>query len=262
MTTRNRKAVKREFGDVAILDALGASSYGEAEIEMFLRSRDRVLAELNGWVEEPHGAVRLEGKDLITFTFNDTIVIALRNGETPLEFAEVIAFAAAIRKFIVDSMASGLLFRGAAALGSFRIDEDTNTIMGDAVTDAAQWYESTNWVGVHFTPRSHLELSAMYEETGSKSRWAMLPYAVPLKAGHSMSTFAVNWPKVLMVPTLSPWKEGGSPRAQLLRSLAGHKVPLGTEEKYRNTVAFFDYSWKVEQDAEKNRRRVFAGKRK
>jgi len=245
--------ISREFGAIAILDALGASYYTEPEIEKFLSSRNRVLDELNAWVEEPHGSVTLEGHDLVTFTFNDTIVIVLRGGQTPLGFDKAISFAAVIRKFLVDSMARGLLFRGAAALGTFRVDEETNTVMGDAVTDAAQWYEKTEWMGVHFTPRSYLELSCMYELNGSQSRWAVCPYNVPLRDGGSLKTYAVNWPKILMVPKLSPWRDELSPRAQLLRSLSEHRVPLGTETKYANTVAFFDHSMRREAEVSKQK---------
>lgn len=243
-----KKPIVKEWGAVAILDALGAKTYSEADIEKFLTSRGRVLQELNAWVEVPHGAVRLQDSDLVTFTFNDTIIIVLRGGQTPLSFDAATAFAAVIRKFIADSMATGLLFRGAAALGSFRVDEDTNTVMGDAVTDAAQWYEMTEWVGVHFTPRSCLELSRMYEETASNRRWAMFRYNVPLRDGRTLDTFAVNWPKILMVPRLSPWKGSLAPRAWLLQSLSQHRVPLGTEQKYFNTLAFFDHAFRLEKD--------------
>ena len=82
----------------------------------------------------------------------------------------------------------------------------------------------------------------MYEVSGSKRRWAMLRYQVPLHGEERLDTFAINWPKILMVPSLTPWKDRLSPRAQLLRCLARHKVPLGTEQKYMNTLAFFDHS--------------------
>ena len=246
------KSIVREWGAVAILDALGAKNYSEADIEKFLTSRNRVLQELNSWVEVPHGSVKLRASDLITFTFNDTIIIVLRGGQIPLSFDAATSFAAVLRKFIADSMATGLLFRGAAALGSFRVDETTNTVMGDAVTDAAQWYEKTEWVGVHFTPRSSLELASMYEKAASTRRWAMFRYNVPLRGGGTLDTYAINWPKILLVPKLSPWEGSLPPKAQLLKSLSQNRVPLGTEQKYLNTLAFFDHSLRLEAEASKS----------
>jgi len=86
----------------------------------------------------------------------------------------------------------------------------------------------------------------------------MLRYQVPLHGGERLDTFAINWPKILMVPSLTPWKDGLSPRVQLLRSLARHKVPLGTEQKYLNTLAFFDHSLKLEID---DKKRIATAKR-
>ena len=241
MAYENLSAIKfpKQRGAVAILDALGASSYGPAEIAQFLNSRERVLAELNEWVEEVHGSVSIEPSDLVTFTFNDTIIIVLRYGTQP-ELKATASFAALLRKFLVDSMRNGLLFRGAAALGEFYVDDKTNTVMGDAVTDAAQWYERADWIGVHFTPRSYIELMRMFETSEDDKRWAFASYKVPLRGGEALTTYAVNWPKIFITPKLRPWMGNLPPRAKLLRFLARHKVPLGTEQKYFNTLKFFD----------------------
>jgi len=99
----------------------------------------------------------------------------------------------------------------------------------------------------------------MYEVSGSKRRWAMLRYQVPLHGEERLDTFAINWPKILMVPSLTPWRDRLSPRAQLLRCLARPKVPLGTEQKYVNTLAFFDHSLALETDEKK---RVAKAKKK
>jgi hypothetical protein len=131
------------------------------------------------------------------------------------------------------------------------VDEGTYTVMGDAVTDAAQWYEASEWIGVHFTPRSCLELSSMYEVASGNRRWAMFHYGVPLRDGRTLNAYAINWPKILMVPRLSPWKGTATPRAWLLKSLSLHRVPMGTERKYHNTVAFFDHSQELEMNRKK-----------
>jgi hypothetical protein len=239
-------AISMEYGAVAILDALGASSYGEREIAQFLNSRQRVLTELNTWVEEPHGSVKIDPSQLVTFTFNDTIIIVLRCGTEPPTLNQATGFTATLRKFLVDSMTHGLLFRGAASFGSFYVDEATNTVMGNAVTDAAQWYERTEWMGIHFTPRTYLELTRMFELSGTRKEWAFCQYDVPLRGGDRLQTFAVNWPKIFLVPSLRPWSDADPARAKLLSLLSRHQVPLGTEQKYFNTISFFDESIKRE----------------
>jgi hypothetical protein len=48
------------------------------------------------------------------------------------------------------------------------MDEKSNTVMGDAIADAAQWYEKSDWIGVHFTPRSYMQLKRMMHVNGSE----------------------------------------------------------------------------------------------
>src|SRR5882672_446649 len=96
----------KQYGAVAILDALGASSYSDAEVKQFLRSRERVFSKLGEYLEDKT-AITLD--QLKTFTFNDTIVIALLCGQTPPTLKAVGSFSVVLRKFLVDSMANGLL---------------------------------------------------------------------------------------------------------------------------------------------------------
>jgi hypothetical protein len=245
--------IEKQYGAVAILDALGASNYSESEIERFLHSRERVLTELSEWVEDAHGSVKIEPSELVTFTFNDTIVMVLRCGTQPIGFLKVTSFAALLRKFLVDSLVGGLLFRGAASLGTFYVDEDTNTVMGDAVTDAAQWYERSDWMGIHFTPRSFIELDRMFSKNKDAKEWAFVRCQVPVRGQEALDTYAINLPKIFLVKGLRPWNDNMDPRVKLLGFLARHRVPMGTEQKYFNTIKFFDHSLEVERRRPKER---------
>lgn len=231
--------IEKQQGIVAILDALGASSYSDAEVNQFLRSRERVFERLEEYIGEK---TAVTSSQLKTFTFNDTVIIALVCGQQSPSLKQIGAFSAVLRKFLVESMNSGLLFRGSAAIGEFRADDATNTIMGDAVTDAAQWYEQTDWVGVHFTPRSFLKIEHFMEDTNDRKEWALLSYDVPVKGRAPLRTYAVNWPKLFKVDGQRPWEDGAPPRTKLLEFLSRHKVPLGTEQKYIHTIAFFDFA--------------------
>lgn len=240
--------IEKQKGIVAILDALGASSYSDEDVEQFLNSRQRIISKLGDYLEEK---TEISAEQVKTFTFNDTIVIALLCGIRAPSLDQISAFCAVLRKFIVDSMNNGLLFRGAAALGEFRADDLTNTIMGDAVTDAAQWYEETDWIGVHFTPRSFLHIERDLHGAANRREWAMLPYKVPLKGGKTLDTFAVNWPRIFTLKKARPWDDNLAPRVKLLRFLGKHRVPMGTEQKYFNTIAFFDASLNQTKSAKK-----------
>lgn len=51
----------KEWGIVAILDALGAASYSDQEIGRFLRSREIILALLNEKAEAVLGEIKKSG---------------------------------------------------------------------------------------------------------------------------------------------------------------------------------------------------------
>src|SRR5437773_847617 len=129
-----KSPTKHKNGLIAILDALGAAAYGRSEIDRFMDSCDIVLRLAQEKAEE------MLSVDLLNmFTFNDTIVFALRAENERPTMKEVSAFFLLLRKFMVDSLQNGILFRGAIAMGTFYADKDTNTVMGEAVTDAAAW---------------------------------------------------------------------------------------------------------------------------
>lgn len=83
----------------------------------------------------------------------------------------------------------------------------------------------------------------------------MLDYLVPLKNGAALHTRAVNWPKVFFVESIRPC-EVGSEKEKLLEFLTQHSVPWGTENKFSNTVAFFDYAVKQITKKEKKPKRT------
>src|ERR1051326_2080552 len=128
-------------GLIAILDALGASSYSEQEISKFLDSRERVLKLLRNKANAKEVRGEIDEDAVSTFTFNDTVLIVYRTLR-PATLDDVKNFCMLLRKFEVDSLAEGILFRGSLSVGTFYVDDDTNTVMGTAVTDAAAWYDS------------------------------------------------------------------------------------------------------------------------
>ena len=254
----------RENGLVAVLDALGASNYSDAEIQRFMRSRQNVLELLNQKAEEVLGNIK--AGMITTFTFNDTILIVLRTGSGPT-LREITSFFLVLRKFFVDSLAHRILFRGSIAAGTFYANDDTNTVMGQAVTDAAAWYDKADWIGIHATPRTSMYIQRWLERGGETKAHIMLDYDVPLKAGGSVKAKVLNWPKAFFVQRTSPCGPGEQPREKLLECLTASEVPSGTERKFFNALAFFDFAVKkihreVNRTDSSNRRRISSAARK
>jgi hypothetical protein len=245
--------MEQKQGIIAVLDALGAATYNDREISKFLDSRERVLELLRRKANAKEVRGDMNINLVTTFTFNDTVLIVYRTPR-PATLDDVQHFCLLLRKFMVDSLAQGILFRGSVSIGKFYVDDASNTVMGTAVTDAAAWYNSADWIGINATPHASLVVQALLR--GSKDLDnVLLDYSVPLKDRPSLVLKAVNWPKAFYVQGLRPVKEGEDPRAKCLELLTEHRVPKGTESKHFNTVAFFDHCitmWK-EQRKQKHR---------
>ena len=233
-----RSPAIKQNGIVAILDALGAATYTDPEIGRFLESRGKVLQLLDQNVEGMSGI--LGRQDMEVFTFNDTVLIVYKTDSRLPSLEEVISLFSVLRKFLVDSLSQNILFRGAVAIGTFYVDGNTNTVMGQAVTDAAAWYDKADWIGVHATPRASMTIQRWLERPDTRSAYVMLDYDVPLRDGKRVRVKAVNWPKVFFVRNMTPCAGGQPPREKLLELLSAHAVPIGTEQKFYNTLSFFD----------------------
>lgn len=240
-------------GLIAILDALGAATYNDREIDQFLKSRELVLGLLRRKVNAKEVRGDIDASHVTTFTFNDTVLIVYQTTVAPI-LNDVEHFCLLLRKFQVDSLAQGILFRGAVSIGHFYVDDASNTVMGSAVTDAAAWYDSADWVGIHATPHASLVVESLLPRGSNKIDHLLVEYPIPLKDNRVVTLKALNWPKAFVVKGLRPVDDGEDPRAKCLALLTNHRVPKGTESKHFNSLKFFDYCidrWNKQQKAKK-----------
>ncbi len=231
-------------GLIAVLDALGAATYSEREIERFLESRELVLNKLN----ERAKAGKIDKNRLRVFTFNDTVVVVyLAQDGHGVTLEDIEKFSFRLRAFMIHSLKNQILFRGSLSVGRFYgVDDATNTVMGPAVSDAAAWYDKADWIGIHATPHATMFLDSLLEASSSKLGHILVEHDVPLKGRSPVKLKAVNWPKAFYVKGLRP-RGGGGSRAMLLKFLAQHQAPIGTESKYINTISFFDHVVKTQK---------------
>lgn len=248
-----RSPAKQENGIVAIFDALGAASYSNVDIERFLQSRSSVLDLLTQKIEGVLGSI--DSDRVMIFTFNDTILVILKCGANGPQLGDITSFFIILRKFLVDSMQHRILFRGSISVGSFYANEAENIVMGQAVTDAAAWYDKAEWIGVHATPHAAIIIQQLLEHGSVRRKYIMLDYDMPLKDGETIKVKAINWPKVFFVPNISPCRDSEKPREKLLKFLSLHQIPLGAESKFYNTIAFFDYAVEEIKKEKLNKRR-------
>jgi hypothetical protein len=230
----NPKAYSPTQAFVAVLDALGAKYYTQEEVQLFLSARDEVLKLLR---DPEADIVGVKSRELAAFVFNDTVVLSYSRKElTP---RDAIGFCGLVRGLVTFFLLRKIFFRGAVSMGLlYKADHATNTIMGPALTDAAEWYERAEWIGVHMTPRATIRTNAWLQGGGSEMGSVLVDYNVPLRDKGRLELKAINWPKALY---LSSGKDVARARTSLLNRFGDHSMPSGTELKYFHALGFFEH---------------------
>lgn len=153
----------------------------------------------------------------------------------------------------MQSLQNQILFRGSLSVGPFYgVDDDTSTVMGPAVSDAAARYNQPDWIGISATPHASIFIQSLLERSSDDHEMIIVDYDVPLKGRRAVRVKTINWPKAFYVAGLRPVGTDGA-RAMLLSLLAQHQTPIGTESKYYNAVAFFDYVCKTQKLGKKGK---------
>ena len=226
-------------GMVAVLDALGVSQYDDAQIERFLVNRS-LSSYLLGEKAVSMGLSK-PTKLVSQFIFNDTVAIGFARGENVSNAIMFKEFATLLRRLMADSLVTGIAYRGAISSGRFVVDSEPNdiAIMGQPVSDAAEWYNKAEWAGIMATPRtSYLIRSVASTELTALSRF-LVEYDVPLKQDASRRLFVVNWP-VEFTP-LHPHRpeiSEGPPERKISRLLERSMSAPEAVHKLRNTREF------------------------
>jgi hypothetical protein len=170
-------------------------------------------------------------------TFGDTIAVAWHLGDDPdlarkaiSEHGAPLAISVFFQHFFFLALEQTVPLRGAISWGQY-ITTD-NELLGPAVADAASWYDKADWIGIIGTPsfsnQIKLALELQPERFADLAKVLFYEYDVPLKTGRHLETVVVPWPLAY-----------AKCKVEFYRDLAKFPVPLGTEQKYKNTCDFF-----------------------
>ena len=247
-----KTAYRKKSGVVILLDALGASGFSDAQIRDFLAARSTVnsmLSELATF--KPSKTPKLCEPKI--FTFGDTIAITIELRSKKYKKSHLYLVSWLLRRYIYRSLEHGILFRGAFSLGNYFADPDSNTVMGPAVSDAAAWYEKADWAGVMSTPytKNMLDYEFMWADGNVHPGGYFLEYPVPLKGGRSIDLYTLDWPSAFFDKDLRP-SSSKSADHYFLELLKPMRVPYGTESKFENTRAYWNFSAALQREKRRN----------
>lgn len=232
-----------DFGIAVFLDVLGARVHGKEEATRLLQrikgllstARDKHVPDLEDYVSscglvEPEMCkprMRLVG-DAILLTW----VVRGRPGA-------LLPCAVVVQNIFVDALEFHIPLRGAIGVGDI-IDED-DIVLGSAVTDAAEWFERADIIGVIATPRCGTFLEWIAELTqqdrDTLDRY-FIPHEVPLKGESKPETmWELAWPFQFVNRCRGA---EAPPRLCLLDFLTRFDIPYIARQKYRHAMEFYD----------------------
>ncbi len=146
-----------------------------------------------GVTEDEFGSFKIKVK-----SFSDTLLITVSHAHTDLgmlkseldERYDLLSIASSYAGFFSScALSLGIPFRGSISFGDFL--EDDNSIMGDALIDAAEYYELPNWIGISLTPSAY-KIIHLKKLVNAKIVKNFVDYDVPLKIGPEKNGIALN----------------------------------------------------------------------
>lgn len=204
-------------GAVVLVDFLGISrSADKSTCEYFINKRKELLEIIPIALQDSvslrqaaHSQVFKKhlppiNRPLIR-SFQDTImmvwpyeeVAAVKGSyqEGPVEFLMMIAHALGV--VFKEALQRKTLLRGAVSFGDYyeSSDLDDKVFLGPAVTEAAEWYDRTDWAGIVLTPRTGYILDA---EINADNLNLIMPfytkYGIPVKGKEGLELWSISWP--------------------------------------------------------------------
>jgi len=268
--------MQKHFGIVLMVDALGVSQYNIDECKQFLE-RQKELETCLVRLKEIFGEESQHYKLSQTSIFGDTIVHCwpITQKEKKDRFwilGNAVSDACEIVRW---GLKNGILFRGCIAIGDYISEK--NTVLGPAIFDAHDWYESANWFGIIFSPKAQLWIEAVFETQHRKKKKTQIddliegelektillydvPLSHPFDSQDTKKFLTIGWPFSYYVQVeYSAWSLVGqgaekteeTPREILLQQLFKIKESKEGEPKYKNGIEFFDWYGKTVNYAKK-----------
>jgi hypothetical protein len=242
------ETMKPKDGVIVFLDAFGVSNHSIEDSRDFIRNRDflvKSVKDLSARLSSEKNNGNLE-----VYTFGDNLLLALEKRE--IIGPPLVILGRLLRYMIVKSMERRILWTGALSIGKYIEHKQSNTLIGPAITDAAAWCEAANWFGIMSTPSSGLVIKRLFEEMGESHKLmkdlseTFIDYEVPLQGGRTLPVPTIGWPFELLESGRVTLPEGNTtaPLENLYKMLSVFSIPSKTEEKYLNTLMFFNHCQK------------------
>jgi hypothetical protein len=246
-----KKKMKR--GYVAMLDVLGFKEYlSKRQNFDFFSLWKQLKKELNDQKycieKEIQGFEDYWHLDVLCLS--DTLVLCLSCTDENEENRTILLahIVIILDSFIDRYFKQGIYFRGAISYGDFICDTKQNIAMGNAIDEASEWHDSTDWIGIILAPSAKYAYEKIILEIPINHPWngelqKLVNYEVPFKFNTSYKTRAFIWFNIPDGIYMRGLKLHGFYR--LLSKSTYSKTVIG---KYANTIKFIETILSVDRE--------------
>lgn len=174
-----------QYGLVAFLDILGIKGISRSrDPNNLIENKNKLLVTLKELLEDTFS----DGLEPKLITFSDTIIITIIIDKAKIKDV-LIRFGEMIRLSILHGIKLKIPIRGCFTVGNF--SQDSNFFIGEAIDDAAQYYELPQWIGISAAPKAHHILDEMDAVDYPKFDIGFTQYNIPLKNSIESDGWAV-----------------------------------------------------------------------
>jgi hypothetical protein len=237
-----------DFGIAVFLDVLGAKVSDTREAERLLKAIELLLQRAREgpveWSKRIANATSAANVDPLRVTVvGDAILLTWKTrGAVP---GAVARCGVMVKDLFVYALSMRLPLRGAIGVGDILYGRDENIVLGSGITDAANWYERADIMGVIATPLCGAFVEWLAEGRGDAEEpmsRIFVRYGVPLKGDGGPAKTAEMWALAWPDAHLQRCRSASlPPRKQLLGLFTGFDVPPGAEQKYAHAEGFYDF---------------------
>lgn len=238
-------------GYILMLDILGfkdsvSKEHGIRFIEIW-ESIQKQLKEARDACEKEYCDAEIQ-ISLDFLCLSDTLIIgiSITPDDEGLAFLPIVVLNDILDKLFLSCIENHhIFFRGALSYGRYIFDDQHNLVMGQALEEAAEWYEKTEWCGINLTPSAEYYIEYIKSQPIQKIRpnaktmveACVFKYDIPFKEGVDP---ACHYVFLWFSPAL-----GGGRDADIwnsfLKTMSSIKHTPKYAMKYSNTVKFVEF---------------------
>jgi len=234
-------------GIIVLLDVLGMKGIWKRE-----KPKD-VSKRWNNFIKKFERQVNETLKDTTLkpefHAFSDTIMITVKTLEIK---TDLIRLTRSLYLPFITSIIIGMPLRGCIAVGEFH--RDSTLIIGQAIDEAAEYYQVPQWVGISASPTTNKLIEEIYDSDQNALKGIFFKCDIPLKKSIEQNAWALRWPddsdKTISDISRNKYKNTHHLVNERLKNAEGLDASL----KWRNTWKFYELV--IQEGSTKDQRKL------